>query len=231
MKDVNILLAFSAGVLSFLSPCILPLIPAYITYLTGMSIEEINEGKDKITVIKKSLGFILGFSIIFILMGVSISSIGKAFSNNRDIFRKAGGVLIIVFGLHMMGILKIKTLYRERRTLNLRKVQGTFGSIILGMAFATGWTPCIGPILSSILIYAGSTNSVSKGVLLLVFYSLGMAIPFFLTALLIQKLSVYLKKIYKYFPIISFVSGAVLIFMGTMIFTNKLIILNNYLNF
>ncbi|WP_102401559.1 cytochrome c biogenesis CcdA family protein [Haloimpatiens massiliensis] len=231
MNDVNILLAFSAGVLSFLSPCILPLIPAYITYLTGMSIEDINGGKDKITVMKKSLGFILGFSIIFILMGVSISSIGKALSNNKDMFRKIGGVLIIIFGLHTMGILKIKTLYRERRTLNLRNAQGTFGSIVLGMAFATGWTPCIGPILSSILIYAGSTDSIGKGVLLLVFYSLGMAIPFFLTALLIQKLSVYLKKIYKYFPLISFISGLVLILMGIMIFTNKLIILNNYLNF
>ncbi|WP_138204632.1 cytochrome c biogenesis CcdA family protein [Haloimpatiens lingqiaonensis] len=231
MENVNIILAFSAGVLSFLSPCILPLIPAYITYLTGMSIEEINSGKDKITIVKKSLGFILGFSIIFILMGVSISSVGKVLSNNRDVFRKVGGILIIIFGLHTMGILKIKTLYREGRVLNMRKAEGTFGAIVLGMAFATGWTPCIGPILSSILIYAGSVDSVSKGVLLLVFYSLGMAIPFFLTALLIQKLSVYLKRIYKYFPVISFISGAVLILMGIMIFTNKLTMLNNYLNF
>jgi cytochrome c-type biogenesis protein len=231
MKDVNILLAFSAGVLSFLSPCVLPLIPGYITYLTGLSIEDMAKRKSKVTVFRKSIGFAIGFSIIFIIMGISISSLGMIFASNKDLFRKIGGLLIVVFGLHTMGIFKIKLFYREKRFFDFNKMGGNLSSVLMGMAFATGWTPCIGPILSSILIYAGTTANLSKGIILLIFYSLGLAVPFLLTALLIHRASKYLRKLYKYFPVISIVSGVLLTIMGVLIFTNKLVILNNYFNF
>ena len=225
------LLAFSAGLLSFLSPCVLPLVPAYISYLTGSSIEELKDDKAKLFTLYKSFGFVLGFSIIFILMGVSITSLGKLLITHKDLFRKVGGTLIVVFGLHTLGVFKIKLFYREKRFLLFDKVKGPFSSVIMGMAFAAGWTPCIGPILSSILIYATSMNSIGKGVLLLVMYSLGLAVPFILTAMAIGSFTKQFRKFSKYLPIISTISGVLMIIMGVMIFTNKLAILSQYTNF
>lgn len=231
MKDISILLAFSAGLLSFLSPCVLPLIPAYISYLTGSSIEELRNGKTKLFTLYKSFGFILGFSIIFILMGVSITSLGKLLITHKDIFRKIGGTLIIVFGLHTIGVFKIKLFYREKRFLYLDKIKGPFSSVIMGMAFAAGWTPCIGPILSSILIYATSMDSIGKGVVLLTMYSLGLAVPFILTAMVIEGFTEQFKKFSKYLSTISRISGILMIIIGIMIFTNKLSILSQYTSF
>ncbi len=231
MNDISILLAFSAGLLSFLSPCVLPLVPAYVSYLTGSSIEELKDGKSKLSALYKSFGFVLGFSIIFILMGVSITSLGKLLITHKDLFRKVGGTLIVVFGLHTIGLFKIKLFYREKRFLYFDKIKGPFSSVIMGMAFATGWTPCIGPILSSILIYATSMNSVGKGVLLLIMYSLGLAVPFILTAMAIGSFTKQFRKFSKYLPIISAISGILMIIMGVMIFTNKLSILSQYMNF
>lgn len=231
MKDISILLAFSAGLLSFLSPCVLPLVPAYISYLTGSSIEELKKGKTKLFTLYKSFGFVLGFSIIFILMGVSITSLGKLLITHKDLFRKIGGTLIIVFGLHTIGVFKIKLFYREKRFLYFDKIKGPFSSVIMGMAFATGWTPCIGPILSSILIYATSMESIGKGVVLLIIYSIGLAVPFILTALAIESFTEQFKKFSKYLPTISIISGILMIIMGIMIFTNKLAILSQYTSF
>ncbi|MBW9145933.1 cytochrome c biogenesis protein CcdA [Clostridium sp. CM028] len=231
MNDISILLAFSAGLLSFLSPCVLPLVPAYISYLTGSSIEELKDGKAKLSVLYKSFGFVLGFSIIFILMGVSITSLGKLLITHKNLFRKVGGTIIVVFGLHTIGLFKIKLFYREKRFLYFDKIKGPFSSVIMGMAFATGWTPCIGPILSSILIYATSMNSIGKGVLLLIMYSLGLAVPFILTAMAIGSFTKQFRKFSIYLPIISIISGVLMIIMGVMIFTNKLAILSQYMNF
>lgn len=231
MKDISILLAFSAGLLSFLSPCVLPLIPAYISYLTGSSIEELQKGKTKLFTLYKSFGFVLGFSIIFILIGVSTTSLGKLLITHKDLFRKIGGTLIIIFGLHTTGVFKIKLFYREKRFLCFNKIKGPFSSIIMGMAFAAGWTPCIGPILSSILIYAANMDSIERGILLLVMYSIGLAVPFILTAFAIDGFSKQFKKFSKYLPIISVVSGILMIIMGIMIFTNKLAILSQYSSF
>ena len=231
MKDISILLAFSAGLLSFLSPCVLPLVPAYISYLTGSSIEELQKGKTKIFTLYKSFGFVLGFSIIFILMGVSITSLGKLLVVHKDLFRKIGGTLIIIFGLHAIGVYKIKLFYIEKRYLFFDKIKGPFSSIIMGMAFAAGWTPCIGPILSSILIYAANMDSIGRGVLLLVAYSIGLAVPFILTAFAIDGFAEQFKKFSKYLPIVSIVSGILMIIMGTVIFTNKLAILSQYSSF
>ncbi|WP_298836311.1 cytochrome c biogenesis CcdA family protein [Clostridium sp.] len=231
MNDITVLLAFSAGLLSFLSPCVLPLVPAYISYLTGSSIEELKDGKAKFSTLYNSFGFVLGFSIIFILMGVSITSLGKLLTTHKDLFRKVGGTLIVVFGLHTLGVFKIKLLYREKRFLYFNKIKGPFSSVIMGMAFAAGWTPCIGPILSSILIYATSMNSEGKGVLLLIMYSLGLAVPFILTAMAIGSFTKQFRKFSKYLPIVSTISGLLMITMGVMIFMNKLAILSQYTNF
>lgn len=231
MNDISILLAFSAGLLSFLSPCVLPLIPAYVSYLTGSSIEELKNDKTKLLTLYKSFGFVLGFSIIFILMGLSITSLGKLLITHKDLFRKFGGTIIFVFGLHTLGIFKVKLFYREKNFLHFNKIKGPFSSIIMGMAFATGWTPCIGPILSSILIYATSMNSVGTGVLLLIMYSLGLAVPFILTAIAIESFTTQFKKLSKYLPVISTLSGLLMIIMGLLVFTNKLSILSQYGNF
>ncbi|HEY8890891.1 MAG TPA: cytochrome c biogenesis protein CcdA [Clostridium sp.] len=231
MKDISILLAFSAGFLSFLSPCVLPLVPAYVSYLTGSSIEELKDDGSKFLTLYKSFGFVLGFSIIFILMGLSITSLGKLLITHKDLFREIGGTLIVVFGLHTIGVFKIKLFYREKRFLLFDKVKGPFSGVLMGMAFAAGWTPCIGPILSSILIYAASMNSIGKGVLLLVMYSLGLAVPFILTAMAIGSFTEQFKKFSKYLPVISTISGVLMIIIGVMIFTNKLAILSQYMNF
>lgn len=231
MKDISLLLAFSAGLLSFLSPCVLPLIPAYVSYLTGSSIEELKDDKAKFSTLYKSFGFVLGFSIIFILMGVSITSLGKLLITHKDLLRKVGGTLIIVFGLHTIGVFKVKLFYGEKRFLLFDKVKGPFSSVIMGMAFAAGWTPCIGPILSSILIYATSMDSVGKGVLLLTMYSLGLAVPFILAAMAIGSFMEQFKRFSKYLPIVSTVSGVLMIIMGIMIFLNKLAILSQYASF
>lgn len=233
LKDISYLLAFSAGLLSFLSPCVLPLVPAYISYLTGITVEEMSANKRRLIILYRSIGFVLGFSIVFIAMGASITSIGKLLIKNQIIFRKIGGSLIILFGLHIIGLLKCKWFYREIKFIpfDFKKIQGKFGSIFMGMAFAAGWTPCVGPILSSILIYASSMETIGKGVILLIFYSLGLAVPFILTALAIESFSEKIRKIFKYFPYLSKLSGLLMIIMGIMIFTNKMSILSQYLNF
>ncbi|MEI6131605.1 MAG: cytochrome c biogenesis protein CcdA [Bacillota bacterium] len=233
MDIITIFLAFAAGVLSFLSPCVLPLVPAYVSYLTGSAIADIDNAKARRNLLVKSIGFIIGFTIIFLILGVSISSLSKLFHDNRDIFRMVGGAIIVIFGIHTTGLIKIKPLFSEKRLLpfgNTSKTATTraeggksgFGSIFVGMAFATGWTPCVGPILASILIYAGSLDTIGKGIALLLIYSAGLAIPFLLTALAIGSFSARLKRFSRYLPIVSIVSGALMIAMGVLVFTNLL---------
>lgn len=231
MNNISLILAFSAGLLSFLSPCVLPLVPAYVSYITGSAISDTENKKSSLYVLYKSLGFVLGFSIIFIIMGASVTTLGKIFLSNQSLFRKVSGSLIVLFGLHTTGIFKIKFFYMEKRFLSFKKTSGAFGSVLIGMAFAAGWTPCVGPILGSILAYASSLDTISKGVILLTFYSIGLAVPFILTALAIEKISAKINRMGKYLHIISIASGFLLIIMGILIFTNKIGFISNYLNF
>lgn len=231
MSNVSLVVAFSGGLVSFLSPCVLPLVPAYISYITGCTIDELKNKKSKLYVFYRSIGFILGFSFIFIVMGATVTSRGKIFIKNQVIYRKIAGILIFVFGLHITGIFKIKLFYYEKKFLSFKNNNGIFGAFLMGMSFAAGWTPCVSYILSPILAYAGSLETINKGILLLSAYSLGLAVPFVLTALAIESLSDKLKKLNKYLPIISIFSGIIMIIMGILIFTNKLSIISQYFNF
>lgn len=231
MNNVSFILAFAAGLLSFLSPCVLPLVPAYISYLTGTSVNEINNRKTKLFAVYKALGFVFGFSIIFVIMGASVTFLGRLFLNHQQNFRKISGLIIFVFGLHTTGLLKISFLYRELRILHFNTSRKSYSSILIGMAFAGGWTPCVGPILGSILLYASNLGTLNKGMFLLIVYSLGLAIPFLLTAYLVDTFSSTLAKYRKYLSAISLISGILMMIMGILIFTNKLGFLAQYFNF
>ncbi|WP_336787576.1 cytochrome c biogenesis CcdA family protein [Paenibacillus sp. MMO-177] len=225
---MDILLAFSAGLLSFLSPCVLPLIPVYLSYIAGTSATDLKDSSNKLTVISQTALFVLGFSILFVLLGISVSSVSRLLSEHMRLVQQIGGALIVVFGLHMTGLLRIKLLYSEKRFLPSGSPGKKTGALVLGMAFAVGWTPCIGPILSSILIYAGSMATLGKGVLLLSVYALGLAVPFLLSAVLIDNLSAYLRKVTKHLPKISVASGLVMMLMGVLVFTNQLEVFSKY---
>lgn len=219
MKNVSVYLVFVEGIASFLSPCLLPLLPVYLGYLSG----EITEGKyNKKILILNSIIFSIGLSSVFILMGITASSIGRFLSEYRLILTKAGAVVIIIFGLFHMGIIKLNFLYKEKRFNTNYKKNNIINSFIFGAAFAFGWTPCIGPILGSVLFIAGSSGSASYGAYLLLIYSLGLSIPFIITAALMEFITVKLKMIQKYSRIISIISGLTLVAMGIALYTGWL---------
>ncbi|GFN34917.1 cytochrome c biogenesis CcdA family protein [Tepidimicrobium xylanilyticum] len=222
LGNVSIPVAFGAGFLSFFSPCILPLIPAYIMYMAGVSLERELEGK-RLIALTRTIGFIIGFTIIFMIMGTSASFLGKLFVRNREIFSKISGVLIILFGLNMMGIVNFKFLNMEKKVKAPNEISNWFSSILMGMAFAAGWTPCFGPVLASILIYASGAATLSKGVYLLFIYSIGMAIPFILTALFINTFSKFLEKAGMALLYIPKIGGLILVIFGILVFFNKII--------
>jgi len=179
-SHISIFVAFSAGFLSFVSPCVLPLVPSFVTYITGLTFEDITSAKEKTRVryitITNSLAFIGGFSFIFVLLGASATFIGEAFLAYQDIIQKIGGILIVLFGLYIMGVIKLNFLSSEKKFHIENKPAGFIGSFLVGMAFAAGWTPCVGPILGTILLYASTTGSVAKGMGLLAVYSLGLGL-------------------------------------------------------
>lgn len=227
-------LCFVAGLLSFLSPCVLPLLPSYVSYITGISFDELTHSSDRgrlrrITLLN-SLMFVLGFSVVFISLGASATVIGKLLGNHVDILRKVGGGFIILLGLYMVGLLKLKFLSQERRFSLGNKPTGYLGSALVGVAFAAGWTPCIGPILSSVLVYASTYDTVGKGVFLLSIYSLGLGLPFLLTALAINAFLLYFRRISRYIRFVNFCSGLLLIFIGILLYSDYLSLLSGYLS-
>jgi len=224
-QEVSLLMAISAGLLSFISPCVLPLLPVYISYITGLSIEDLT-AKERTSALSRKIFlsavmFVLGFTLIFTLMGATASLIGQFLIKYRDAIRIIAGIVIILFGLHLAGIFKIGFLYREKRAdfAKFRSL-GYLSPLFMGMAFTAGWTPCIGPILSSILIYASTTKTVWQGMGLLAAYSLGLGLPLLLTALAVSVVLSYLAKLKRYMGIISKVSGAILIIVGILIIFN-----------
>ena len=223
---VEFFLAFTAGLISFLSPCVLPLIPGYISYISGASLNELLE-KKSINLLPIIL-FSLGFSIVFIIFGATATFLGSVILNNSNELRILAGLIIIIFSLQIMGIINIKVLNYEKR-INPEKKVGNFSSILVGMAFGFGWTPCIGPILGSILALASTEESINKGIMLLFFYSLGLAIPFILSGYLIQKFMVFSKNLKSKMNIISKTGGALLLITGLLIITNQLQVIGFYI--
>ena len=231
-ENVSLLLAFGAGIISFLSPCVLPLIPSYLSFITGLTLEDMG-GKKPATrglIILHSLFFILGFSLVFILLGASITAAGKALSANKEIITRIGGLIIIFLGIHLTGLIRFGFLDQEKLVHLRNKPVGFLGSAAVGIAFAAGWSPCIGPILGSILIYASSSARVETGIVLLSVYSLGLGIPFLLTGLGVHRFFQFYHRFRRHLRFISIASGIFLIFAGVLIFTNYLGLLTGYLN-
>ncbi|MCB4792142.1 MAG: cytochrome c biogenesis protein CcdA [Elusimicrobia bacterium] len=222
LNNFPVIASFLAGVASFVSPCILPMIPAYITFITGASLDELKSGNVSLrNTFLNALFFVLGFSFIFILLGASATYLGNLIGTNKKIIQWAGGIIIIIFGFHIMGILKLNMLYYEKRMEMKRFSLGYLGAFFIGIAFAIGWTPCIGPILSSILILASTQNTLNQGMMLLTIYSIGLGIPFLITAVFINKTLQFFTAIKRYFRIIEVISGLILIAIGFLILTNN----------
>jgi len=223
--------SFVAGLLSFLSPCVLPLIPSYITYITGLSFADLQaehtSRRVRLQAMLHSLAFIAGFTAIFVLLGASATAIGSFLQEHMALIRKAGGVLIFVFGIHIAGIFDITMLLGEKR-INIRnKPAGFLGSFIVGLAFAAGWTPCIGPILASILMVAATEETIYQGIALLLVYSLGLGIPFFLSAIAMHRFLAFFNRYRKYIRLMEIVTGVCLMIVGVLIYTNSLSRLTN----
>ena len=233
-QDISIFIAFSAGFLSFVSPCVLPLIPSYITYITGVSFKDLADAETR-TKLRwattfHSLLFIMGFSTVFILMGASATYLGQLLTRYQYWIMKAGGVLIIILGIHFTGMINLPFLQMERRFELRKKPLGYVGSFLVGIVFAAGWTPCVGPILSTILRYASTSKSFTTGVVLLTFYSIGLGVPFFLSSLAFNSFLSTFERIKRYMGVITIVSGIFLIGMGILLLTDTFQEINTYLN-
>ncbi|PLR83663.1 cytochrome c biogenesis protein CcdA [Bacillus canaveralius] len=222
MNDIGLFFAFAAGVLSFFSPCVFPLLPAYITHLTGGKLENSKIEVDKRKLYIRSFGFIVGFSLIFIIMGASASFLGKLFLNYRTVIMQVAGFLIIIFGLQMAGLLNIKFLMMEKKIYSKRGEKGIFNSITLGMAFASGWSPCVSLALSSILLLASSTDTLYQGIYLLTAYSLGMAVPFLIISTVISYSIKAMKWINKYLPKLAFINGLIMVSLGLLVLSGQM---------
>lgn len=226
MVSVSFLAAFGAGLISFLSPCVLPLIPGYISFISGISLEELrsqNQTRDAmIRVIMASVSFVLGFSTMFVALGATASFIGQFLLANSSILNKVAGIIIILFGLHIMEVFKINLLYREKRIQTKKRPRSFLGAYLVGLAFAFGWTPCVGPILGGILLYAGTQETLQQGITLLTIYSLGLGIPFIITGVMINRFSQIFNKIKRGLRLVEIIGGLLLIVLGILIFTNNL---------
>lgn len=226
METVTVGLAFFGGLLSFLSPCILPLAPGYLGLISGVSASELAKGQDqtggkasgKWRVLQATGAFILGFTLIFVIMGLTSSYLGQLLAGNRNIIMRLSGIIVILLGLHQAGWLPIRWLYRERR-FTVKHTIGLSGAFLTGIAFSLGWTPCVGPILGSIMALAASQAGLGEGVLLLSVYSLGLAVPFFLLAVAFDRVSRSMNKLKRYMKYLEWASGILLILMGILLLT------------
>ena len=239
MNDVSLIVAFGAGLISFLSPCVLPLVPGYVSFITGVSFGDLTAlpssnsflRREKRVVLLNSIFFIAGFSLVFILLGATATVVGNYLSSKISIFSKIAGGVIIFFGIYKMGLIRSHFFFKEVRFQINAKKFGYAGALLIGAAFAFGWTPCIGPILAGILTYAGTLDSANQGISLLMVYSLGLGIPFLLAAFGINHFLEFFSRIKKYIRLIEVTSGVILVILGLMIFFNKLILLPGYLSF
>src|SRR5512144_2162850 len=232
MTDVNVFVAFAAGIFSFLSPCVLPLIPSYLSFVSGVSLDEMRseQARSKVRwrVVLNSLAFILGFSLVFVSLGASASFLGGLFMGYRNVIRIAGGIFILLVGLYLVGVFKIAALDRYLQ-FNLKdKPAGYLGSVLVGITFAVAWTPCVGPILGATLALASTAGEVGRGTLLLTSYAAGLALPFFLSALAINSFLRFSQQMRRYIQIIHVAGGLLLIIVGILLITDYMTLLNAY---
>lgn len=232
--ELSIPIAFLAGLASFLSPCVLPLVPGYISMLSGASIDELKReasGELLRRVLRNSLAFVVGFSVVFVILGASATWVGRFLLQQRTTFNIVAGIIVIVFGVHLTGLVKIPLLYREARLDTGAPRRGLGGAFALGFAFAFGWTPCIGPILAAILTLAAQRQTVLQGMFLLAIYSAGLAIPFLLTSLGLSSFLKFYGGFRKHLQAVEVTSGVLLIALGTLMAFNKLTIISGYFSF
>jgi cytochrome c-type biogenesis protein len=225
--------AFLAGLVSFLSPCVLPLVPGYVSLISGVGVEELKVQEAGIfrKLMLNSIAFIIGFSIVFITLGAISTEVGQLAARYKSTLAEVAGVVIILFGLHLTGILRINALYADKRLHSVKGGSTPWGAFAIGFAFAFGWTPCVGPILAVILGFAAAQNSVSKGVLLLTIYSLGLAVPFLLTALGIERFLKFYGGFRRHMHAVEVVSGGLLIALGVLLVFGKFTLLSHYFSF
>ncbi len=229
-ESVGFPIAFMAGVLSFLSPCVLPLVPSYLSFVTGMSLEDLQEGFDRRRVLTHSVLFVSGFTLIFVLLGAGATFVGSFLLANSDWIARIGGAVIIIFGLHLMGVFQLLPLLREKRVHLANKPAGYVGTVGVGMAFGAGWTPCIGPVLGAIMTMAASQEQLGTGMLLLFVYSMGLAIPFLLAALALERFLRAFSRARRYLPLIQKAAGLLLVLLGILLVTGSFVVLAAWLN-
>jgi cytochrome c-type biogenesis protein len=226
--SLGIVIAFAAGLLSFLSPCVLPLIPSYVTFITGLSLEDVQ--KSRRAALVHSLLFVLGFTLIFLALGASATALGQLLGYQKIWISRIGGVLVIIFGLYTLGVFNIALFSQERRVHIANKPVGYLGTLLVGIAFGAGWTPCIGPILGAILTYAASSADMSRGLWLLLTYSLGLAVPFLLAAVAVERFLGVFASMKRQMVWVSRISGVLLIIVGILLVTDYFTILASFLN-
>jgi cytochrome c-type biogenesis protein len=226
--SIGLAVAFTAGLFSFLSPCVLPLIPSYITFITGLGLDDVQHARRAALV--HGVLFVLGFSLIFVALGAAATALGQVLLSQRTWISRVGGVMIILFGLYLLGVLNIGLFARERRLHVADKPVGYLGTVFVGIAFGAGWTPCIGPILGSILVYAASTGTqMSRSLTLLSAYSLGLAVPFLVSALLVERFIAAFQRMRRVMVWVTRGSGIVMVAIGVLMLTNYMTILSSYL--
>jgi cytochrome c-type biogenesis protein len=232
LPHTSLMAAFVAGLLSFVSPCVLPLVPSYLMYITGLSLDQLSNSAQrqrlKKTIVVNSLLFIAGFSLVFIAFGASASMIGQMLTDHQHLIRKVGGVFIILFGLYVMGILNLRFLMTEKRIHLRSRPAGYAGSLLIGATFAAGWTPCVGPVLGTMLLYASTTETFTDGVILLVFYSAGLGLPFFGAAMGIDRFLTSFKRVRGYLGVVSCMSGIFLVLFGFLVYHDSLSVLTSF---
>jgi cytochrome c-type biogenesis protein len=225
--------AFFAGLISFLSPCVLPLVPGYVSLISGVGLEELKSSQGQLMrrVMVNSIGFILGFSVVFIALGAISTELGQVLGSYKHTLARVAGVIIILFGLHLTGIFKIKAFYTDARLHNLKGGNTPLGAFVIGFAFAFGWTPCLGPILTAILTLASEQDTLVKGILLLAVYSLGLAVPFLLTSLGIERFLKFYSRFRSHMHALEVASGALLIALGVLLVINRFTLISNWFSF
>ncbi len=228
-EPLGVVVAFGAGLVSFLSPCVLPLLPSYLSFVTGMSVSDLSgdlSSRTRRRVMLHALAFVVGFSVVFVVLGASFSATGALLLEYRDWIRRIGGLLIILFGLSIAGLLRIGFLARTQQLQLREKPGGYIGSLIVGLTFAIGWTPCVGPILGAILSLAGTADTITRGVGLLVAYSAGLGVPFLLAAAALGGFLKFFKRYRPFIPTVERVAGVLLVVVGILVLTNYYLVLN-----